>query len=90
MAWEQIEQFDEAYAQKSGFSRIWMRSTYFMKIGEANEAPITYYMMQVMRSAGTSSGLVFPSPITGKELSENALNKLMKDMHSADPEGGFF
>ena len=47
-------------------------------------------MMKVIRSAGTSSGLVFPSLITGKEISENALNKLMKDMHSADPEGGFF
>ena len=90
MAWEQIEQFDEAYAQKSGFSGIWMRPANLMKIGEADEAPITHYMMKVMRNAGTSSGLVFPSPITGKELSENALNKLMKDMHSADLEGGFF
>lgn len=90
MEWEQIEQFNDEQSQKSGFAGVWMRPASLMKIGLPDEAPITHYMMSVMKSTGTSEGLVFPSPLTGKELSENTLNKLMKDIHAADPNGGFF
>jgi integrase len=47
-------------------------------------------MLSVIKSTGKNAGLVFPSPRDGKMLSENTLNKMMKDMHAADPEGGFF
>jgi len=90
MTWEQIELFDAAEAAAKGYAGTWLRKKMMMKSRRRDEAPITFYMLEVMKSAGTTAGLVFPSPRSGKMLSENALNKLMMDMHEADPEGGFF
>ena len=90
MTWEQIKLFDPTEAAIKGYAGTWLRNKMMMKSRRSDEAPITFYMLEVMKSAGTTTGLVFPSPRSGKKLSENALNKLMKDMHEADPKGGFF
>ena len=90
MAWDQLEIFDDPTQQKNGYAGIWRRDVEIMKMRTRHEVPLTQYMLGVIQSTGTSNGLVFPSPRSGKMLSENALNKMMKDMHEADPEGGFF
>lgn len=90
MAWGQLEIFDDRTQQKNGYAGIWRRDVEIMKMRTRHEVPLTHYMLGVIKSTGTSDGLVFPSPQSGKMLSENALNKMMKDMHYADPQGGFF
>ena len=90
MAWDQLEIFDDRTQQQNGYAGIWRRDVEIMKMRTRHEVPLTQYMLGVIQSTGTSNGLVFPSPRSGKMLSENALNKMMKDMHEADPQGGFF
>lgn len=90
MEWSQLEVFDPDERAEKGYAGIWRRDTEVMKTREQHEVPITDYMLSVIKSMGKNAGLVFPSPRDGKILSENTLNKMMKDMHAADPEGGFF
>ena len=90
MEWSQLEIFSSDEQAAKGYAGVWLRDTSVMKTREQHEVPITEYMLNVIKSTGTHEGLVFPSPRNGKMLSENTLNKMMKDIHEADPEGGFF
>lgn len=68
MAWEQLEIFDDRTQQQNGYAGIWRRDVNIMKTRIRHEVPLTHYLLGVIKSTGTSDGLVFPSPQSGKIL----------------------
>ena len=56
--------------------RLWIIPAERMKAGKAHEVPLTERMIQILEVAGSiklDNGLVFPSGINGKALSNNTL-----------------
>ena len=87
MHWDQIQLYGDKHALDTGYLGIWKKPADQMKANKADQVPINEPLLKIIRSAGMEAGLVFPSPSTKRELSDMALNQLMRGMHETDPIG---
>ena len=67
--------------------RLWVIPAERMKAGKAHEVPLTERMIQILEVAGSiklDNGLVFPSGINGKALSNNTLRVALQKRLGVD------
>jgi len=83
------EVFEMRWDQVDLVKGIWARSADDMKSARGHKVPLPTHALDILkaRPEGTGAELVFPSP-KGGELSENALNTLMKKMHEGELKAG--
>ena len=87
MHWDQIKLFDKQETIEKGFLGVWEKPADIMKTNKADHVPITLPLLEIIKSSGTNNGFIFPSPKTNQELSDMALNQLMRGMNEAEPNG---
>ena len=85
--WDQIKLFDKQEAIEKGFLGVWEKPADIMKTNKADHVPITLPLLEIIKTSGTNNGFIFPSPKTNLELSDMALNQLMRGMNESDPNG---
>lgn len=72
-------------------AKLWTVPASRMKAGREHRVPLTEAAVSTMPTRGSPSGdcLVFPHPITGKSLSENAMTAVLKRMKVDSTVHGF-
>ena len=87
MHWDQIKLFDKQETIEKGFLGVWEKPANIMKTNKADHVPITLPLLEIIKTSGTNNGFIFPSQKTNQELSDMALNQLMRGMNEAEPNG---
>ena len=73
-------------------SQVWEIAAERTKTGSSHRVPLSGRALEVLaeaRSLNSGDGLVFPSPATGRALSDATFNKLLKDHDIAATSHGF-